>query len=318
MPDVPQNPITLLEYAGSMDPGRQRVFIETFAKESDLLRAIPFRSVEQGKDVFFKTDALPTVAMRAFNEDGNSSSGKTSKTEEGVYLMDEYVEVDRAMIDIYGDGHVDKQIDLKTIAMSQNCTRVIIKGDNSADPREPDGLQRRLTTTGTTLFHNSASSGGAALSLTKLDQAIAEVNRPTHLLVPRKMMYLWDGAARSPTLTNNMISQGMDSDLGRVVSKYKGLTILTGYEPDDTPELLDFNEVGSGGGSAVTASIYILSLGDERIHLIESTPIQINSEGQVPGKPFKTWHIKWDWGITFRHPRSGARLTSITNAAIVA
>lgn len=318
MPDVPQNPITLLEYASNMEPGRTRVFIETFAKESDLLAAIPFRGVEQGKDVFFRTAALPTVQMRAFNEDGHSSTGKTEKFEEGVYLMDEYVEVDRAMIDIYGEGHVDQQIDMKTIAMSQNCTRVIVKGDNSSDPREPDGLQRRLTTVGRTLFHNSAASGGGALSLTKLDQAIAEVNKPTHILVPRKMMYLWDAAARSATLTNTMVTQTMSQDLGRVVTTYKGIPILTGYEPDDTPELLDFNEVASGGGSAVTASIYILSLGEEKFHAIEATPLQITPEGQVPGKPFKTWHIKWDWGLTFRHPRSAARLTSITNAAIVA
>jgi len=316
MPDVPQNPITLLEYASNMEPGRERVFIETFAKESDLLRAIPFRPVLQGKDVFFRTDALPSVRMRAFNEDGNSSTGKTSKLEEGVYIMDEYIEVDRAMIDLYGEGHIDTQIGMKTTAMSQNASRVIVKGDNSADPREPDGLQRRLTTTGKSLFHNSTASGGGPLSLTKLDQAIAEVNRPTHILVPRKMMYLWDAAARSSTLTNNMVQQGTDSDLGRIVTRYKGLPVLTGYEPDDTPELLDFNEVGAGGGAAATGSIYVLSIGDERFHAIESTSLAINYEGQAQGKPFKIWHIKWDWGLTFRHPRSAARLTSITNAAI--
>lgn len=318
MPDIPLNPITLLEYAGTMQPGMERVMVETFARESDLLSAMVIRPVTGGKDVHFRTAALPTVKNRAFNEDGNSSTGKTEKYEEGVYIMDEYVEVDRAMIDIYGEGHIDDQLNLKTIAMAQNASRVIVKGDNSADPREADGLQRRTTTLGKTLFHNATGSGGGALSLSKLDQAIAEVNRPTHILLPRKMRYLLDGAARNPTLTNNMFQQGYDAELGRVVTKYKGLPILSGYEPDDSPELLDFNEVGVGGGAAVTASIYILGLSEDRFSLIEQTPLAVRDEGQTQGKPFRSWHVKWDWGLTTRHPRSYARLTSITDAAIVA
>lgn len=319
MPNIPQNPITLLEYAGTLEPGYERVMIETFARESDLLAAIPFRPVQNGKDVFFRTAALPVVKQRAFNEDGNSSYGKTNRYEEGVYLMDEYVEVDRAMIDIYGEGQVDDQMNLKSIAMAQNASRVIVKGDNIADPREANGLQNRCSTLGTTLFHNNTGAGGGPLSLQKLDQAIAEVNRPTHILMPRKMRYLWEGAARSSTLTNNMISfTGPQSDLGRVVMSYKGLPILSGYEPDDSPELLDFNEVGTGGGGAVTASIYIVSLSEDRFHVIEQTPLTVNDEGIVKGKPFYSFHVKWDWGLTFRHPRSAARLTSITNAAIVA
>jgi hypothetical protein len=318
MPDIPQNPITLLEYAGTLQPGYERVMVETFARESDLLQSMVIRPVTGGKDVHFRTAALPTVKNRAFNEDGNSSTGKTEKYEEGVYIMDEYVEVDRAMIDIYGEGQIDDQMNLKTIAMAQNASRVIIKGDNSADPREADGLQRRAVTLGKTLFHNSTASGGAALSLSKLDQAIAEVNRPTHLIVPRKMRYLWDGAARSSTLTNNMVTQGIDSELGRMVTKYKGLPILSGYEPDDSPELLDFTEVGTGGGAAVTASIYVVGLAEDRFSLIEQTALTVRDEGQTQGKPFRTWHVKWDWGLTTRHPRSFTRLTSITDAAIVA
>jgi hypothetical protein len=244
------------------------------------------------------------------------------KFQEGVSLMDEYIEVDRAMIDIYGQEQITYQLNLKTIAMAQNATRVFLKGDASADPREVDGLQRRATNTGVTLFHNSTASGGAPLSLSKLDQVIAEVNRPTHIMIPRKMQYLWDGAARSPTLTNGLVTYADgngSTDLGRTGSlRYKGIPILHGYDPDDSPEVLDFTEVGNGGGAAVTASIYVLSIGEDRFHMIEETPLTVKDEGQMQGKPFHTWHVKWDWGLTSRHPRSFARLTSSTNAAIVA
>jgi hypothetical protein len=46
--------------------------------------------------------------------------------------------------------------------------------------------------------------------------------------------------------------------------------------------------------------------------------MSVMDEGPVPGQPFSSTHIKWDWGIAKEHPRAVARLTSITAAAIVA
>lgn len=313
-----EKPIFLIDYAAGLpDTAAEKPFIETFAAESDVLRALPIMAASMGIRSAGKTTELPVVKNRAFNEPGNESTGKFEEFQEDTFLMDEYIKVDRALIDRYGPNHRAKQERLKTIAMAQHATRIIINGDNTTEPREPDGLKARAKTANVDLFHNSTASGGAALSLQNLDKIIRAVRKPTHIIMPRTFMPKWDSAARSPTLTNTMVTVDTD-DLGRKVTKYGGLPILYGYEPDDSPDLLTFNEVGSGGGGAVTGSIFVVSLGEDGFYLIEQTPLSVRDEGMLQGVPFFSTHIKWDWGLMREHPRSIARLTSITDAAIVA
>ena len=66
--------------------------------------------------------------------------------------------------------------------------------------------------------------------------------------MPRGMMPQWDTVARNNTLVNQTVSYAED-DVGRRIIKFKGLPILFGYEPDDSPDLLPFNEVAAGGGA---------------------------------------------------------------------
>lgn len=315
------NAVTLAEYAKGLEEGSlERVFIETFTQTSDLLAAMPIRAATKGKFRFERLTQLPTVAQRAFNEAGHESTGKFDMGEEGVFLMDEYIKVDRALVDMAGPDRRYRQERAKMIAMAQNASRVIINGDTTADPREANGFKKRFITQNTNLFDNSVASGGAALSLVNLDIVRRSVNKPTHWIFPYNLMAYVDAAARSPTLTNNQFMQGMDQELARIVTKLAGLPILYGYEPDDSPLLLDFTEVGTGGGGAVTSSIYCVSLDkvDERCFLVEGTPLSVRDEGQLQGQPFLSTAVKWDWGIATVHPRSGARLTSITKATIVA
>jgi hypothetical protein len=317
--------ISLLQYAQTQEEGSPtRIFVENMVKESDLLMATPILPVTSGKREYLDIAAVPTVNFRGINEVGGEALGNFNLRSEDTFFIDEYVKVDRALIDRLGPDHEARQVELKTISLAQTWSQNFIKGDNTSNPRTPNGLQVRCQNviTGSAsgnLLHNSAASGGAALSLLNLDILYSNVNRPTHWIMPRGMRPYLDQAARSPTLTNNAIvySDGSDA-LGRRVMMYKGLPILFGYEPDDTPDLLPFNEVASGGGSAVTGSIYCVSLRDGGVYGIEQTPLTVTPEGQLPGIPFRSTSIKWDWGIAREHPRSVARLTSVTAATIVA
>lgn len=315
------NAMTLLEYGLTLPEGSlSRAFVETFVKESDIWRAMPIRPAVQGKFRYEKLAALPSVANRGLNEAGNESLGKFEIGEEGVFFEDEYMKYDRALFDTFGEAGRAKHEQAKVIAMSQNASRLLFSGDTASQPREPNGFKKRFTAADVNLFVNNTGSGGGALSLQKLDIVRRAVNKPTHWVFPYDLLAYVDAAARSPTLTNNMFTQGMDQELGRVVTRYAGLPILYGYDPDDSPVLLQFNEVGSGGGSAVTASIYLLSLdlSNDKCFLVESTPLSVRDEGQIQGQPFYSTNVKWDWGLATVHPRSGARLSSITKATIVA
>jgi hypothetical protein len=232
-------------------------------------------------------------------------------------VIDHYIKVDRAMVDRLGPESRFKQEKLATTSLSQMCTAQFVKGDNGANPSSPNGLQSRCGNLGYNLVHNTTNSGGAPLSLGNLDLIMWNVNKPTHWLFPRGLMPYMDIAARNNSLVNQTISFGQD-DFGRRITMYKGLPILFGYEPDDSPDMLPFTEVAVGGGPAQTASIYCISLRDGGVYGIEQTALSVNDQGEMPGLPFLSTHIKWDWGIAREHPRAIARLDSITAATIVA
>lgn len=313
-----ERPITLVEYKKGEPDSLERIFVENMTATSDVLAALPIMPASKGKRGFMEITELPSVTNRAFNAPGNESTGKFNLREEDTFIMDEYIHVDRAVIDRLGPGHRAKQERLKTTAIAQNATRMIIHGSNTVDPREPDGLQARCTTLNTNYFVAGSTSGGDALSLAKLDILLRSVNGVTHLIADYSMAAFFDTAARSPSLTNNTVTQTIDSDLGRRVTKFQGVPILWGYEPDDSPSILPFTEPAPTGGQLQTSSIYAVSFRDGRFYGIEQTPLAVKDEGQLQGQPFLSTHIKWDWGLAREHPRSISRLAGITAATIVA
>ena len=311
-------PITLGQYAQTFEEGDiNRVFVENMVKESDVMANVKFLPAIAGKRQFTDIGSVPTVSFRGLNNAGNTATGTLNLREEDTFFIDEYIQVDRAMIDRLGDAHRIRQVELKSIALGQYFSQIFMKGDNTLTPKEPSGLQARCLMLGYNLMYNSTASGGAALSLANLDQLFWLVNKPTHWVFPRGLMPFMEAAARNNSLVNQTIDFAKD-DFGRRIMKYKGLPILFGYEPDDTPDLLPFTEVADGGGSAVTASIYLANLGDNGIYAIEQTSLTVRDEGQVPGVPLWSYHIKWDWGVAREHPRAVARLSSITAATITA
>lgn len=315
------SPITLAQYAQTLpqnDPSR--TFVENMVAQSDLMAAIPILPAQMGKRAFMDIAALPSVGFRAINTAAPEATGAFNLREEDTFFIDEYIKVDRAVVDRLGMEHRARQEQLMSTALSQMFSQQLIKGDRTSNPSGPDGFQVRCATVGTDWFHNSAASGGAALSLANLDALYWAVNKPTHWIFPRALMPYADVAARSSTLTNQSFVYGEDVNvgIGKRLVKYKGLPILFGYEPDDTPDLLPMTEVASGGGSAVTGSIYCVSLREGGLYAIEQTPLSVIDEGLIVGQPFWSTHVKWDWGIAREHPRSVARLDSIAAATIVA
>jgi hypothetical protein len=311
--------IPLYEYAKHVsEDTMERAMVDIYVETSDVLAALPIRPVNGGKYRYPQVAALPDVSRRAYNEPGNTSQGRTEVMEEGIFIMDEYIYWDRAMEDHYGSEGREIQERLRMISMAREATRVILKGDNLNEPRDPDGFQARSLWPEQTLVHNSASSGGGPLSLAKLDELLNEVAGATHLVMNRTWKPLWMAAARSPTLTNNVVNMDKTDPLGRKVLSYGETPILFGYPKSEDDDILPFTEVASGGGGAVTGSIYAVRFaGEDGIFMIEGVPLAVEDEGQLPGLPRKSTHIKWDWGLVSK-PWSVGRLTSITNAAIVA
>lgn len=307
---------TLVEYAkGLGTDSPERPLIEMFANSSDVMSAIPFDGLTGAVYEGFRQAALPTVGFRGINEPSTTGTGVLTPFQEASYIVDHDLDVDSAIVRRYGETRRAREETMAMAAAGRLWIDTFLKGDNSSNPRVFDGLQRRSRLFGRTIVNNAASGGGP-LSLLKLDQAIANTNQPTHIIADFATMPLWIQAARTQSLTG-FVLQTWD-EIGKPKMSYAGLPILWGYQKDDHSAMLPFSEVAAGGGSPVTTSIYIVSFRDGGLKGIQLAPMSFKDMGLLEnGITYRT-HLSWDVGLVDEHKYSLTRLSSITNAAIVA
>ncbi|HUO89148.1 MAG TPA: hypothetical protein VMU08_08235 [Rhizomicrobium sp.] len=313
------NLITLAEYAkGFANEDIRRTIIEMFTQYSDIFEVMPFEGLRGSVYVGYREAALPQPVFRAINEGSSSGHGTISPFQEATYIIDHDIDVDRAIQDRHGPERRNYEERMGITAFARLWVDTLVKGDRSTNPRVFDGLNVRARKYGR-LMHNSASSGGAALSLANLDQTINQVSHKsgsTFIFVPFLSLPLWIQAARTTTLTG-FVMQTWD-ETGMPKLSYGGHRFLWGYPKDDQVPVLQFNEVASGGGSAVTASLYVLTLGEGMLRGIYIRNLTPEDVGLLQDrKTFRT-HISWDVGIVDEHKYCFNRLDSWTNAAIVA
>lgn len=319
---------TLVEYAKTVADEKSRAIIELYPEESDILRVLPFKTAPGGRYGYMREGALPTnMAFRGINETPTTGYGLINDLTETCFPMQGQIDVDRVMIDRYGIERRTMEERLQIKSKAHLWTQTFIDGDNQSEPREWTGIKTRLRAVGSgstsvdgsnyesRVFANSTASGGAALSLTNLDLAISLVDSPTHILMPYRLKHRLPAAVRDAGVgglyTNDI------EDMGRRVERYQGIEILTGYQVSKHGPLLQFNEVGFGGGSAVTASIYIMHIGEMGVCGLETNPMQVQDMGLIDNGVHYRTDVFHDNGICIENPYAALRMTSITDAAIV-
>lgn len=318
--------ITLPEYAKGLEDPLARGLVETFSETSDILQVLPFKPAPQGRNVFDRTSAHAGMQFRALNEEPEISHGETQEVIDQCAPLSGLLEVDRLKKKRYGERKMALDMEGQMITSSETWTRTFFTGDTSSDIRSFDGIKRRLTDNGTgsvdgtnkesRLLANSTALGGGPLSLAQLDLAVRRTRNPTHLMMSPLMHVKFTAAMRNIDLTGHILQYHDEG--GKRVLKYANLPILIGYEQSRTDDILPFDEVGQGGGAAQTTSIYVVSMREDGLCGIQTAPMEIEALGHTDRGIFHRSLAEWDSGITLEDPYAGTRLSSITNAAIVA
>jgi hypothetical protein len=317
--------ITLPEYAKSQQDPVVRGMVETFARQTDFMEVMPFKSAAQGKYAYDREAALPGIAFRAINEEPEVSHGVINELVEQCYPMSGLLQYDRIKMKRYGEGRRARELEMQMKAASAEWANTFIDGDNRSDPREFSGMKARLAGISTTpdsavkenrVIVNNNSSGGGPLSLKALDIAIELVPGANAILMNRRLRTLFTQAERDIDLTGHVIQT--QNEGGRPVTRYAGIPIFIGYEPDFHDDLFPFTEVGNGGGSAVTSSIYVVRFGDGYVCGLQTSGMEVIDVGHTDRGVFHRDLVEWDSGMCIEHPYAAMRLSSITNAAIVA
>lgn len=317
--------ITLPEYAKQVDDLKSKAVISLFPQESDILRVLPFKTAPGGRYGYFREAGLPTnMAFRGINETPSTGQGLINDFTEMCFPMAGQIDVDRVILDRFGMERRSTEEQMQIKAKAHLWTQNFIDGDNQSEPREWTGLKQRLRSVASSvdgsnydsrLFTNSSASGGAALSLANLDVAISLVENPTHMIWPYKLKNRLAAAVRDAGVGGLYTND--KEDMGHRVERYNGVEILTGYGISKHGPLLQFTEVGSGGGSAVTASIYVMSIGEMGVCGIETKPMQVTDMGMINNGVHYRTDVLHDNGICIESPYAALRFTSITDAAIV-
>jgi hypothetical protein len=307
-------PMNLVEYSKGLEPGMQKAVVEIYAKTSDILEVMPFKTVK-GPYQYQVEGTLPGIAFRGVNSSYTSDTSVENPQVEPLFISGGDADVDMFLLAL-DESRRARETNKKLKNQARVITNAVLKGDNSASPLQFDGLQRRLKSTGSQFFTNNAAAGGGALSLAMLDAAIDQCQEPTHIIMNRDLRTKFNAAIRNQTLAGNM---RLDKDsFGRPQMTYNGLPLLVGYEAGPDAKILPFTEVATGGGGAVTSSLYVVSFGEGNVCGIQLAPPRVADLGEIQASPVKRVRVEWYNGMVLENPYAASRLSSITNAAIVA
>lgn len=304
--------LTLVEAAklNSGDVIRSAI-IEQYARSSGILMVLPFEDIQGNALRYNREQKLPGVGFRGVNEAYQESTGMLNPVTEPLVIAGGDLDVDKFIVDTMGEVQRSTQETMKVKALALAWEATFIKGDSSSEPREFDGLQRRVT--GNQLLAAGSTSGGDALSLSKLDELIDQVSSPTHLLMSKAMRRRLTQAARS---IGGFI-QWTEDAFGRQIALYGDLPIVTVENDNNDMPILGFDEACPGGGATGT-SIYCVSLGDGMLTGIQSGPIDARDLDELEQKPAFRTRVEWYSGIAVFNGKAAARLWGIKDAAIVA
>lgn len=303
--------INLVEYAKGLTNPLERGVVELYAQSSDILAAMPWKTVS-GPYQYSREATLPGIAFRGINETYTPDFSIENPQVEQLFIAGGEADVDNFLLALDA-GRRAREEARKIKQMARALTSKVLTGNNETDPREFDGLQTRIGSGQT--ISNSATSGGGALSLAKLDEAIDATQEPTHLIMNRSLRLKFQAAMRDQTLSGNLALT--KDDFGRPVMTYAGLPILVGYEAGPDAKILPFTEAGTGGGTTAS-SIYVVSFKEGMVCGLQLGGMKVTDLGELESKPAHRTRIEWHTGMCIENPYAATRLRDIANAAIVA
>jgi hypothetical protein len=307
--------MTILESAkvGTPDSHKQAI-VEIYAGSSSVLSVMPFENIPGGGLTYDTQDTLPGVAFRGINEAYVESTGVINPQTERLVIAGGDMDTDKFLIQTKGRRQRAIQEAMKSRALSLFWTKTYFKGDSTTNPKEFDGLQKRIT--GDQLVNAGNTSGGDALSLAQLDLMLSRLDNPMYLFMSVEMRLKFDAAARTPGVAGNINYE--TTQFGEKILRYANVPILTVDLDNTGAKILPFTEANPGGGTAASTSIYAVEYGDLASQGIQNGDIDVRDLGELDDKPVERTRVEWYNGFAIYKARSVARLNGIKNAAITA
>lgn len=304
---------TLLEYAKGAKDDMLAGVIKTFAINSPILRSLPFRTVQGGALQYNVENTLPGMAFRNINAAYNESVSVWLPQIEKVKIMGGDMDTDKALIRRFGESRRLSDIEAQARAQALAFDKYFFDGDESSDPKQFDGMNKRLTGN-QLLYTDHAGSAGANIDENCIDILIDALDVKPDLLVMGKAVYR---QVKNLFKGNTLITL-QPTEWGFSVPAYDGIPIGV-VDKDHLGNVILAMDETVGSTSGTCGSIYAFKFDPDRyVCGIQSAPPEGKDLGEIDTKPVLRYRLDWDCGIAMFHPRCAARLAGITAASGIA
>lgn len=298
--------LSLVEYAKQSQDELRKGVIELFAKSSVVLDALKFTDIAGTALAYNQEKTLPGIGFRGINEAYTESTGVLNPQVEKLKILGGDLDTDRFLIKTMGESRRSTDMAMKIKALSLYFTKMFFDGDESTDPKQFDGLNKRLGTGAQVI---SAGTNGAVLTENMLDRVIDLIQGgPTNLFMGKKMRRQLNNLAKA----NTLLKADVDA-WGRPIEKFGGIPIgIVEWDNLDST-ILDFDE--TQGSSNITGSIYAVRSEENYLEGLQSAPIEAWDLGEIDTKPVYRTRVEWYPGFAIFHSRAIARLKGVLPTA---
>lgn len=295
--------LTQTEWAKLNPNPLQSGVVEIFASNNPIMQYMPFENIAGAAYVYNREQTLPGIAFRGINESYDESTGVIQQLADPLKILGGDLDIDAALIawSTGADNTRAVQDALKVKALALSHLKTVFDGDSTANAKEFDGLNTRLTG-GQVL---SAGTNGGVLTLNMLDDLVDAVSgSPTLLLMNKKTRQVIRQLARSV----QALTIAKD-DLGREIDLYYGTPFGIVEEDATGTAILGFDEIQGSSNNA--ASIYAVRFGADGMFGAQTAPISVRDLGELQSKPAFRTRVEHYNTIVLEHPKCAARLKGV-------
>lgn len=309
--------LTLEESAKLSQDTLQRGVIEIFVQESVILDRLPLMHVEGNAFAYNEESALPGVSFRAVNEAYPESTGAVAQKKESLYILGGDADVDAFVAQTRSNINDQRatQVKMKTKAAVWKFQDAFFNGDTSVNPKEFDGLRRRLTGAQVIEAGGVGPVSGGNDFFDALDALTAQVRGLTGgngaLFMNHALIAKVKSAFRR--LGNGeMLAEDI---AGKRVPMWNGIPLL---DPGERADGTDILPLTAGTDGPPVGEIYAVRFGeseaDAGVTGLTNGGIQVKDLGEIGEKPVYRTRIEFYCGMALFGGRAAARLTNVANS----
>jgi hypothetical protein len=283
-----------------------RGVIEEVIDKEDLFAVLPFVKTDGKAYVYNRENGVVEAEFLDPNDIVPEGAAKFTEVVTKVRILAHDVDVDKFLSGTMSDTteQVAVQLAAKAKGLARKYRKTLVIGDNTANPKEFDGLQ--VLVAANAAQNISAGTNGGALTLGLLDELLDSVPNGADVLLMRPGTIRAFRALVRQAGGNTAVDL-MIEDFGRPMLTHNGVPILEN----------EFIPVAAQGTATDTCSVYAIRLNEtDGLHGLYAGPnagMVVEPIGTVQNKDAFRWRVKWYAGLALKSTRSASRLVGITN-----